>query len=279
MTSNNIIIKILVDNKANADLMKEHGFSAWIEAFGHRILFDTGQGTSLIPNAPMLGCNLHYSETLILSHGHYDHTGSVSDVLQHNPTTKVYCHSDVLLTRYSIRDVTAPKDISILHADKSAIVELPTEQVCWVAHPLRMYSTIGLSGPIPRTHPLEDTRGPFFLDAEATRLDPIEDDMALWIESDRGLVIITGCCHSGLINTINHIRRISGHEKISAIIGGFHLALASNQRLEATCQALQKWNVDTIIPCHCTGDEAVACMRSKLGEKVVQGYAGLVWEQ
>jgi 7,8-dihydropterin-6-yl-methyl-4-(beta-D-ribofuranosyl)aminobenzene 5'-phosphate synthase len=80
-----------------------------------------------------------------------------------------------------------------------------------------------------------------------------------------------------LINTVNHVRRISGQERISAIIGGLHLVNASRQRLEATCQALKEWNVDTIIPCHCTGEEAVACMQNELSGKVIQGYAGLVW--
>jgi len=74
MTGNNITIKILVDNKANADLMKEPGFAAWIEAFGHKILFDTGQGEVLIHNAAALGCDLSLADSLILSHGHYDHT-------------------------------------------------------------------------------------------------------------------------------------------------------------------------------------------------------------
>ena len=275
MTTNNIIIKILVDNKANAGLIKEHGFSVWIEVSGHRILFDTGQGSSLMPNAAILGCDLRIAEALVLSHGHYDHTGAISYVLTHNPAMKVYCHSDVLLSRYSIRDVTTPKDISMPHADKSAILGLPTEQVCWVTHPLRIYPNIGLSGPIPRTHPLEDTGGPFFLDPEGTRPDPLEDDMAMWIQSDRGLVIITGCCHSGLINTVDHVRRISGQEKISAIIGGFHLEHASRPRLEATCQALRKWNVGTIIPCHCTGSKAVALMQNVLGDSVFPDYAGL----
>jgi len=274
-----IQISILVDNNTKPDLKKEHGFSVWIGVSGHRILFDTGQGQALIYNSASLGCDLSLADALILSHGHYDHTGSVSHVLNHNPIMKVYCHSDVLLPRYSIQDIAVPKDISMSAVDKTAILDLPIGQVCWIAHPERIYPNIGLSGPIPRIHSLENTGGPFFLDQEGTRPDPIEDDMAMWIQSERGLIIITGCCHSGLINTVNHVRRVSGEEKISAIIGGFHLSHASYQRLEATCQALQEWNVDTIIPCHCTGDEAVVLMQNKLGGKVVQGYAGLVWKQ
>jgi 7,8-dihydropterin-6-yl-methyl-4-(beta-D-ribofuranosyl)aminobenzene 5'-phosphate synthase len=274
-----IHISILVDNKAKTDLIKEHGFSIWIEVSDHIILFDTGQGQTLIHNSASLGCDLSLADALILSHGHYDHTGGVPYVLKHNPSIKIYCHSHVVHTRYVIRDGAVPKDISMPQMAKSAILGLPTGQVCWIAHPERIYPNIGLSGHIPQSHPLENTSGPFYLYPEGTRQDTLEDDMAMWIQSDRGLVIITGCCHSGLINTVNHIRRISGQEKISAIIGGFHLAHASLQRLETTCHALKEWNVDTIIPCHCTGDEAAAFMQKELVGKVVQGHAGLIWEQ
>jgi 7,8-dihydropterin-6-yl-methyl-4-(beta-D-ribofuranosyl)aminobenzene 5'-phosphate synthase len=269
-------ICILVDNRTQSALIKEHGFSAWIETFGHKILFDTGQGKALIYNSAELGCDLSLADALILSHGHYDHSGGVPYVLKRNPNISIYCHSHAIDTRYVIRDGTLPKDISIPQEAKLAILGLPTEQVCQIAHPERIYPNIGLSGPIPQSHPLENISGPFYLDPEGTRQDPLEDDMAMWIQSDRGLVIITGCCHSGLISTVNHVRRVSGQEKISAIIGGFHLAHTSLQRLEATCQALQEWNVDTIIPCHCTGDEAVALMQNKLGGKVIQGYAGMI---
>ena len=275
MKMDSVQISILIDNNAGVDLMNEHGFSLWIVVSGRKILFDTGQGKALIPNSGALGCNLSLVDALILSHGHYDHTGGVSYVLNQNPSIKIYYHSNVFHTRYSIRDRTVPKDISMPQEVKNAILGLPPDQSCQVAHPQRIYDNIWLSGPIPRMQPFEETSGPFFLDPEGTRPDPIEDDMVMWIQSNRGLVIITGCCHSGLINTVNHVRRISGQEKISAIIGGFHLANASRERLEATCQAFQEWSVDTIVPCHCTGDEAVALIQNKLGGKVTRGCAGM----
>jgi len=184
----------------------------------------------------------------------------------------------VVHTRYVIRDGTGPKDISMPQEAKSAILGLPAEQSCRITHPERIYPNIGLSGPISQSHPLENTSGPFYLDPDRTCPDPLEDDMAMWIQSDRGLIIITGCCHSGLINTVNHVRRVSGQEKIYAIIGGFHLAHTSHQRLEATCKALQEWKVDTIVPCHCTGDDAVSDMQNNLGDKVIPGYAGMILE-
>jgi 7,8-dihydropterin-6-yl-methyl-4-(beta-D-ribofuranosyl)aminobenzene 5'-phosphate synthase len=275
---NNIAIKILIDNKSNAGLIKEHGFSAWIEAFGHKILFDTGQSEALIHNSAALGCDLSLADALILSHGHYDHTGGLSHVLKQNPSIKIYCHSHVVYTRYSIREGAVPKDISMPQDARKAILILPAEQICWCVHPERIYSGVRLSGPIPMAHPLENTGGPFFLDPEGKQPDPIEDDIALWMQSDHGLIIITGCCHSGLINTVDHIRKISNQQKICAIIGGFHLENASLQRLEATTQALKEWGVDTIIPCHCTGDKAVTFLQDEFGEKVIEGYAGMVWK-
>ena len=275
MGMNKICISILVDNRAQSNLKTEHGFSAWIEVQNYRILFDTGQGTTLLSHAAKLGCDLCLTDTLVLSHGHYDHTGAIAQVLKQNPAIKVYCHPKGVVSRYSIRDRRAPKNISMPETDKSAILNMPPDQMHWVVHPFWLHPALGLSGPIPRMHPLENVGGPFFLDPEGTRPDPIEDEMAMWIKSDNGLIILTGCCHAGLVNTVNYIRHVSAEQKIAALIGGFHLAHASPQRLEATCQALDEWNVTIIVPCHCTGMEAVTMMQYRLSEKIVHGYAGL----
>jgi len=141
MTPKNIIIKIMVDNKANAGLMKEHGYSTWIEVFGQRILFDTGQGKALIHNSAALECDLSLADALILSHGHYDHTGGVSYILKHNPGIKVYCHSHGLLSRYSNRDVATPKEISIIPCHCTG-----TEAVAYMQDELGKKVTLGNAG-------------------------------------------------------------------------------------------------------------------------------------
>jgi 7,8-dihydropterin-6-yl-methyl-4-(beta-D-ribofuranosyl)aminobenzene 5'-phosphate synthase len=278
MAGNKITVKILVDNKAIEGLRTEHGFSALIEASGRRILFDTGQATALLHNSSALGCDLSLIDVLILSHGHYDHTGGVAQILRQNSSLKIYCHARVVQARYSIREGADPREISMPAEARTAILNLPAERVCWCSHPERIYSGAGVSGPIPAVHPLERTGAPFFLDPEGMHPDFFEDEQALWVQSERGLVIMTGCCHSGLISTVNHVRRISDQQNICAVIGGFHLKGASRQRLEATAQALSERDIEAIIPCHCTGDEAVDFLRNRLGEKVIPGYAGLEWK-
>lgn len=274
MVCTDICIHILVDNSSSDGLVKEHGFSAWIEVDGQRILFDTGQGKALAPNAELLGCDLSRVGTLVLSHGHYDHCGAVAEVMRTAPSTRIFCHSHAFVPRYSIRPGEAPRNIAMGVASGEALFSVPDNRMQWVTRPRMIADRVGISGPIQRSHPLEDTGGPFFLDPGGRHPDPIVDDMSLWIETGRGLVIITGCCHSGLINTVEHIRAASGMEKVLAIVGGLHLMNASRQRLESTCAALKQWNPDVVIPCHCTGEEAQSYLRVALGERVIPGYAG-----
>jgi 7,8-dihydropterin-6-yl-methyl-4-(beta-D-ribofuranosyl)aminobenzene 5'-phosphate synthase len=268
-------IRVVVDNQGFAGLAEEHGFAVWIEVSGHRILFDTGQGQALVPNAALLGCDLSLVETLVLSHGHYDHSGAVAALLQIAPAARILCHDGVFVPRYSVRPGEAPRFIAMAEPAKETILTLPPRQVHRLFGPQMITADVGISGPIPRVHPLEDTGGPFFLDPDGRCADPLEDDLALWIATDRGLIIVTGCCHAGLINTVEHIRAVSGVERLFGIIGGLHLANAAHDRLKATCAALRAWQPEFIVPCHCTGKGATVVLGEALGGTVVPGYAGL----
>lgn len=275
MKKDEIKITILVDNSANENLSVEHGFSSWIETGSQRILFDTGQGTALAANACALECDLSQADMLLLSHGHYDHTGGVPHVLNVNPGIPVYCHAGVFLPRYSISPEAGVKLVSMPQQSRAAMVGLPSRQIHWVSTPRLIQPDIGISGPIPRPHAFEDTGGPFFLDPDGHRPDLLDDDQALWIHTNRGLVIIVGCCHSGLLNTVEHIRRVSGIDRIRGIVGGLHLHNASEQRLEKTFRAIADWDVEFIVPCHCTGKDIVYSMLETFGDKVKQGRGGL----
>lgn len=274
MASSEIRIKLLVDNQSSCGLLEEHGFSAWIEVDGHKILFDTGQGKVLLPNAAMLGCDLREIDALVLSHGHYDHCGAISQLLKINPGVQVYCHPDVLSPRYSIKPGEPVRDIAVPRAEREALLSIPDHLMHWISGPVNILATVGVTGTIDRQHLLEDTGGPFFLDQTSQTPDPIMDDMSIWIQTVRGLIIITGCCHAGLINTVCHIHRVTGVDRVRGIVGGLHLLNASCERLKATCHTLFEWNPEFVIPCHCTGEEAVSLLQNEL-HMVTPGYAGL----
>lgn len=268
---------LLVDNNAPDELEKEHGFSVWVEVGDRRILFDTGQLGALQTNAKRLGINLAEAEMLVLSHGHYDHTGTIPEVLAVNSQAKIYMIGNAKIDRWSNKPGTEPRSIGIPERSRQALLALPPERICEINSAYYLMPGVGLTGPVPRESPFEDTGGPFYLDNESKADDLIEDDQSMWFETDDGLIILLGCCHSGLVNTINHIRKISGKDKIRGIIGGMHLVNADDKRLNYTFDAFRNWEPEFLVPCHCTGESAMASMLDEIGNKIVRlGQAGMV---
>jgi len=275
MMSRNIKITILADNNAFDGLATEHGFSLWIEAGGKHILFDTGQTDTMTVNARALGVDLRHTDILVLSHGHYDHTGGIPQVLALAPNAEIYRHPGVTQIRYSIRN-GLPKPIHMQRESMIALQRICSQKLHDVSMPLMLTDNIGLTGPIPRETTFEDTGGPFYLDPEGVHPDPIDDDIALWIRTESGLIVCVGCCHAGLVNTLNLVQRLNHGQRIRAIIGGFHLSSASQDRMDQTVAELRRIESDAVIPCHCTGDKAVAILQKGLGEGVTPGAAGMI---
>jgi 7,8-dihydropterin-6-yl-methyl-4-(beta-D-ribofuranosyl)aminobenzene 5'-phosphate synthase len=274
-------ITILVDNiSSNSALQSEHGFSLWIEADNKRILFDTGHSKLIVHNAEKLGIDLRSAESLILSHGHYDHTGAIAEILRLNPSISIYCHPGILNLRFSRQPDGYMKYVGI-DKGQSAALDLVKNSLRWINSPYLYSHDIGISGPIPRVSSFEDTGGEFFRDPKANEPDLIIDDLCLWFKTTAGLCIVTGCCHSGLVNTISHIQSITS-EPVHTIIGGFHLGNASSDRIEQTCRFIQSINSNNntpfIIPCHCTGENAIKQLHSTFCEKVRSGAVGLTFQ-
>lgn len=260
-------ITVLVDNNAGVPgCAHEHGLAFWIEADGVRILFDTAQGpTSVIDNAHQLGIDVSTADAVVLSHGHYDHSGGLAAVLALNPTAPLYCHPGCCLPRYSKQADGTLKPVGL---DRQAALALNRhiDAVHWVTAPCRIGEHIGLTGPIARIDTLEDTGGAFFLDEQTTRPDTLDDDMAMWIQTSRGAVIISGCCHSGIVNTLQAARAQTANASVLAIVGGLHLLHASPQRLEHTLHALHQAAPRYLITGHCTGPVASMELHRNFGE-------------
>lgn len=251
--------KILVDNTMQADgLQCEHGFSLWIEAGEKRILFDTGQGAALLHNVKQLGINLAQADAVVLSHGHYDHSGGLVYALDQAGNAPLYMHPAAMQQRFSIRNGKA-RQIGMAEEICDKITRR-RDNVIWTTGPTEIFPGVHVTGTIPRRNDFEDTGGPFYLDAKGNTPDPIEDDQALWIDAEDGLTIILGCAHSGVVNTLEYIKELNNGRSIHTVIGGMHLGEASQNRIQRTLAVLRRMDISRIVPCHCSGQTAAAML-------------------
>ena len=248
-----IRITTLVENTVfKAGLLAEHGLSFWIEYGGKRILFDTGQSDILIHNAKALGINLAEADAIVLSHGHYDHTGGLAAVLGIAPKARIYIHPAAVEPKFS---QSSPKTRSIGMPD-SGKKAMRGREVIWTETPTQVFSGVRVTGQVPRINHFEDVGGAFFLDKNCCEPDELLDDQTLFIETAKGLVIVFGCAHAGVVNTLNRIADLTEKEQFYAVMGGMHLLDASEERIERTIAVIREYNLQRIGPGHCTGTKA-----------------------
>ena len=267
-------VTVLVDDRAaNNGLGVEHGFSLWIEADGRKLLFDAGQSDLLFRNAALLGIDPAEADAFILSHGHYDHSGGISRLLAIRPGLPVYCHPGIFIPRYSRKPDGTMKPVGVQKNSAGALMNGSTG-ITWVSRPMEVKNHIWITGPIPRIMEFEDTGGPFFKDTAGKIADLIEDDIALWLETQQGITVVTGCCHSGIVNTVAYIRQVAGSCPVRRIIGGLHLVNATARRIEGTIGYLQSLDLSGIVPCHCTGDAAAGEIVRRFPLRGEAGHVG-----
>jgi 7,8-dihydropterin-6-yl-methyl-4-(beta-D-ribofuranosyl)aminobenzene 5'-phosphate synthase len=231
-------ITVLNDNIAGRWCRAEHGLSFLIEA-DQTVLFDTSSSDLISYNAEILNIDLHKIDTVVLSHGHDDHTGG----LMLFSGCKLICHPDTFLKRYRKSGQTE-LGIKWTEREIGSKFNLQTSR-----DPVRISDQIYFLGEIPRITDFESQKTAF--QKEDGSDDFVLDDSGLAIVTEKGLVIISGCAHSGICNMTAHAINVTGINKVHMVMGGFHLQNdKKNTRL--TIDWLKAMNVEQVVPSHCT---------------------------
>jgi 7,8-dihydropterin-6-yl-methyl-4-(beta-D-ribofuranosyl)aminobenzene 5'-phosphate synthase len=281
----------------------EHGFSALIRITksephtGNSFIFDTGVSENgVIHNADIFGVDFGKIDGIILSHGHFDHFAGLVNIMKRISSSRemgtnkidVFTHPDAFLRRWEIFPDGKRAKFPILDEHQLQQFGAKVHKNTGVNHlPSKESSLLAITGEIPRKTSFEKGFPYQYIEDPSNEMNLIpdslvKDDQAIVANvSGKGLVIITGCGHAGIINTINYAKKITGINKIHATIGGFHLPADGGiyeAAIEPTLKELRKADPDYLVPCHCTGWKATNRIIETVPEKFIQSSVGTTFQ-
>lgn len=271
-------ITVLCENTVGASLplIGEHGFAVFIETGTGNYLFDTGQGYSLIHNARCLKKDLAGIKGILLSHGHYDHTGGLPEVLKLNSRMKVYGHPDIFAEKHALvktdgKDEQKPIGMKF----KREYYEQKGAEFIFNTSLHEVAPGIYLTGEVPRRTDFEKGDPRLLVNAAGKLMpDPLLDDQSLVLKTGQGLAIIAGCAHAGLINILEHVSNCFKNESVNTVIGGTHLGFLKRDQIDQTIARLKQYDVKKIGTSHCTGFEASALLFRAFEDRYFFASAG-----
>ncbi|HHH50041.1 MAG TPA: MBL fold metallo-hydrolase [Saprospiraceae bacterium] len=253
----------------------EWGYAALVEVDGKKILFDTGRfPETVLQNAAALGIDLSDVENVFLSHNHGDHTGGLltlrAELKKQNPKalSKIHVGKGIFQQRINARNrMQEIKEELELEGVEFFIYEKEVE----------LFPGVWITGPIERIHDEKNYGGGGKIATEqGTVVDNIPEDQSLVIDTDKGFVMISGCGHAGMINTMEQINSRIHQEKVYAVIGGFHLVNATDEHLKWTAKKMKDFGVTNIIGAHCTGIHALYTLKEALNLDRASAVVGSV---
>ena len=262
-----ITVTTLVENTAGTPFtIGEWGQSLLVEADGQKILFDTGPSAMITSNATALGVDIATVDRIVLSHGHYDHTGGLKEVLtkiresgKRPDGIEIVAHPDIFPPKYFYIKDFVEKYIGIPFP--RAELEGLGGRFNLSKAPVRLSENMLTPGEVEIIVDFEKIDKDLHVKEDGAQVhDKLADDLGIIIKTDQGLVILLGCAHRGIVNTILHAQKVTGIKEIYAVIGGTHLISAGAEQMQATVQALKGFNIKKLGASHCTGAKSAAIL-------------------
>lgn len=271
-----MLIKVLVENTAVSDDFKtEHGLSLYIETGDHRILFDLGKSRLFLENAEKMGVDIQSVDTVVISHGHYDHGGGLKHFLSHNSKAMVYVNEHAFEKHYSRRKdgeiAYAGLDTNLIPNDRFIF----TKECHLIDENLKLLS--GVRG--KRFPPVANET--LLMESDGYQVqDNFIHEQNLVIREGSTMLLIAGCSHKGIVNIVDHVREKEGRVP-DAVIGGFHLHNPAWQTDEDPERVVEigkcLGTYDAVYyTCHCTGQESYTILKDVMGEKIQYLATGAV---
>jgi len=268
-----IKITTLSENTANYGYLAEWGLAILVEVDEAKILVDTGLSFSAVHNAHLVRTDLSKIDRIVLSHGHADHTGGLREVLKIKGEVEVIAHPDIWVAKYVQRDQQPLRYCGIPFTRQE--LESCGARFNLERRPVHITDNIMTTGEITMLSEYEDIESNLFIkEDDQFQPDPLADDLALVINTDFGLVVILGCAHRGVINTLRHAQNLTNKELVYAVIGGTHLFRASEERLEKTIVDLKEIGLQRLGVSHCTGFRASARLAQEFQDIFFMNNAG-----
>ena len=271
-------ITTLIENHSSPlapKLKEEHGLSFFIENKGHMVMSDVGQSGKFADNARQLGVSLARVEAVVISHHHYDHGGGLGRFFEENDHAMVYL-------RRSTDEAHVAEDASgvirTIGLD-DALLQRYSKRIVMVEETAEILPGLHVITDIP--HPYPKPSGDLRLKARIQgklTTDLFNHELVTVLENERGLVILTGCAHQGVLNMISATREVFPSKPILAVIGGLHLYREQESEVRMIAETLGNWDIQRVITGHCTGEEAADTLEEVLGDRLERLYTGLVME-
>ncbi len=254
--------------------LAQHGISFLIEYKGKKLLFDAGQNAApILYNMKLLGLDPRDVDYIFLSHCHYDHTGGLVEILKETgKRIPVIAHPTIFrkhfITKPHLRHVGLP--FTREEVEKYGELFLSEE-------PFQIIEGLYSTGEIREKEDFERTNLEVYTLSKGRLVrDELRDDMSIAIKTPKGLVVVSGCSHAGIISIVEHSMRLTGEKKVRAVIGGFHLIEANEDRIRMTVEAFRQLGVEEVYTGHCTGLKAEAAFLEAYGNRFHKLHAGMV---